>query len=107
GDCWVLSGLGAIANDDAHALRQNIVDFDDGTYGVHLGTKFYRVDADLAVANSSSTSPVYAKLGAQNSMWVAVAEKAYAHYRTGANSFASIEGGWSVDVNKAFGATST
>ena len=27
-------------------------------------------------------------------MWVAVVEKAYAHYRTGANSYASLSGGW-------------
>lgn len=105
GDCWLLSGLGGIALDNPFALRQNVVDFDDGTYGVRLGSKFYRVDDDLA--STSSGSPAYAKLGAQNSMWVAVVEKAYAHYRTGANSFVSLEGGWSVDVNKAFGATST
>jgi hypothetical protein len=107
GDCWVLAGLGAIAIDNPFALRQNVVDFDDGTYGVRLGNNFYRVDNDLPVATSSSTAPVYAALGLQNSMWVAVVEKAYAHYRTGANSYASIEGGWSVDVNRAFGATST
>lgn len=105
GDCWLLSGLGAIANDNAFALRRNVVDFDDGTYGVRLGNSFYRVDDDLAATSSGSLA--YAQLGAQSSMWVAVVEKAYAFYRTGANSFASIEGGWSVDVNKAFGSTST
>ena len=61
----------------------------------------YRVDNDLAVTGSSTT-PAYAKLGAQNSMWVAVIEKAFAHYRTGSNNFASIEGGWSVEINRAF-----
>jgi hypothetical protein len=105
GDCWLVAGLGAIALDNPHALRQRVVDFDDGTYGVRLGNSFYRVDADLAVSSSSSTTPAYAQFGAGNSMWVAVVEKAYAHYRTGANSFASIEGGWSVDVNRAFGST--
>ena len=107
GDCWVLAGLGAIANDDPFALRQNVVDFDDGTYGVRLGNNFYRVDNDLPVDSASSTHPVYADLGAQNSMWAAIVEKSYAFYRTGANSYSSIEGGWSVDVNRAFGATST
>jgi hypothetical protein len=106
GDCWVLAGLGAIANDNPHRLRQYVVDFDDGTYGVRLGNNVYRVDDDLPVVSSSSTSPVYAQLGAQNSMWVAIVEKAYALYRTGANSYASIEGGWSVHVNQAFGSTS-
>lgn len=106
GDCWLLAGLGAIANDNSFAIRQNVVDFDDGTYGVRLGNKFYRVDNDLPVANASSFSPVYASLGAQSSMWVAVVEKAYAHYRTGANTYASIASGWAVDVNRAFGSTS-
>lgn len=107
GDCWLLAGVGAIANDNSFVVRQNVVDFDDGTYGVHLGNSFYRVDTDLPVASSSSSVPVYAKLGQQNCMWVAVVEKAYAYYRTGANSYASIAGGWAVEVNRAFGATST
>ncbi len=103
GDCWLLAGLTAIATDSPNTLHQNVVDFNDGTYGVALGNRFYRVDNDLAVASAGSTTPAYASLGAENSMWVAVIEKAFAHYRTGANSFASLEGGWSVDVNRAFG----
>lgn len=106
GDCWLLAGVSAVAKDSPHTLKQNVVDFDDGTYGVRLGNKFYRVDNDLAVANSSSTTPAYAKLGASNSMWVAVIEKAFAYYRTGANSYKSIDGGWSVEVNRALGAPS-
>jgi hypothetical protein len=106
GDCWVLAGLSGIALDSPNTVRQRVVDFADGTYGVQLGNNFYRVDADLPVYTGTS-SLAYAKLGAENSMWVAVVEKAYAHYRTGANSYASIENGWAVDVNKAFGATST
>lgn len=105
GDCWLLAGLAGIATDSPNTLRQNVVDFDDGTYGVALGGRFYRVDNDLAVANSTSNTPTYAALGAENSMWVAVIEKAFASYRTGANSFASLNGGWSVDVNRAFGST--
>ncbi len=106
GDCWLLAGLSAISNDSPNTLRQNVVDFDDGTYGVALGGRFYRVDNDLAVTSTTSTTPAYAQLGAQNSMWVAVVEKAYAHFRTGANTMASMEGGWSVDVNRAFGSAS-
>ena len=109
GDCWLMAGLGAIANDDAFALRQNIVDFDDGTYGVRLGNNFFRVDNDLPVEYAWSTTPVYAHLGAQNSMWVAVAEKAYASYRIPmfGSQYAYLDGGWPVEVNRAFGATST
>jgi hypothetical protein len=106
GDCYFLAALAAVADDSPHTLRQNIADFDDGTYGVRLGNEFYRVDNDLPVYNSSSTSPAYAGLGRENSMWVAVVEKAFAHYRTGANSYASLEGGWGFEGNRALGSTS-
>lgn len=107
GDCYYLAGLSAIADDSPQVLKNAIVDFDDGTYGVRLGNQFYRVDNDLPVHNASSTSPAYAGFGAQGSMWVTIAEKAFAHYRTGANSYASIEGGWGVEANLAFGSTAT
>jgi len=103
-DCYFLAGLGAVAQDSAHAVRQNIVDFDDGTYGVRLGSNFYRVDNDLPI-RGSSTAPAYAGFGAQQSMWVAIAEKAFAHYRKGLNSYESIEWGNTLEVNKAFGST--
>ncbi|MCA8987281.1 MAG: hypothetical protein KDA78_06555, partial [Planctomycetaceae bacterium] len=107
GDCYFLAGLGAIAEDSPHAIRQSIVDFNDGTYGVRYGNSFYRLDSDLPVSSSSSTTPAYAKLGRGNSMWVAIAEKAWAHHRRGQNSYASTEGGWSVEVNQAFRSSST
>jgi hypothetical protein len=45
----------------------------------------------------------YASLGAQDSMWVAIVEKAFTHYRTGANSYASLVSGWSREAFNAFG----
>lgn len=106
GDCYLLAGLAAIADDNPQAVRENAVDFGDGTFGVRYGNRFYRVDDDLPVWNSWSVNPAYAGLGAGRSLWVGIYEKAFAHYRTGANSYASIEGGWSVEVNRAFGSTS-
>lgn len=106
GDCYFLAGISAIAQDSPHTLRQNMVDFNDGTYGVRMGDRFYRVDNDLPVNSSHSTNPSYAQLGREDSMWVAIAEKVFAHYRTGANSYASIEGGWGVEANRAFGTRS-
>ena len=108
GDCWLLAGLGAIANDNPMAIKQNVVDFDDGTYGVHLGDKFYRVDNELPFINS--TDPLYAKLGEENSMWVAVVEKAFAIHDSFLNgaassSYDSLEGGNAIDVHQAFGST--
>jgi calpain family cysteine protease/hemolysin type calcium-binding protein len=110
GDCWLLAGLSAIGMDSPHALRQNVFDFDDGTYGVRLGNNFYRVDNEMPVWNTASGTTAsnlrYASTGAQNSMWVAVVEKAFAHYRRGQNTYASLDGGWSVEVNRAFRSTS-
>ena len=98
GDCWLMAGLGAIAQDSPTTLRQRVVDFDDGTYGVKLGTKVYRVDNDL---------PGYAGLGRDGSMWVAVTEKAFATYRSEryglTPSYAYLTGGWGREVNQAFG----
>lgn len=102
GDCYALAGLGAIALDSPNAIRQNVVDFNDGTYGVRLGDSFYRVDDDLPVVTRGDTTPAYAQLGAENSMWVSLVEKAFAHHRRGDNRYASIEGGWAVEMNQAF-----
>lgn len=114
GDCWLLAGLGAIALDNPNAIRRNVVDLNDGTYGVRLGNKFFRVDDDLPVRKSAPANGNYvlvakgtttvagAKLGAENSLWPALVEKAYTHYRTGANTYASLDGGWSIEVNRAF-----
>lgn len=74
GDCYFLAGISAIAQDSPNTLRQNIVDFNDGTYGVRMGDRFYRVDNDLPVDSSNSSSPSYAQLGREGSMWVAIAE---------------------------------
>jgi Calpain family cysteine protease/RTX calcium-binding nonapeptide repeat (4 copies) len=111
GDCYFLAGLGAIARDNPNALRQNIVDFDDGTYGVRLGDSYYRVDNDLPVYNKSQ-GPTdgnlkFAKLGQDGSTWVAIVEKAFADYRKGANTYASIDGGWMTEANAAFRSNST
>lgn len=101
GDCYFLAGLGSIASKNPYAIQSNIVDFNDGTFGVRLGNRYYRVDNDLAVF--SANSPAFAKLGLENSGWVAIYEKAFAHHRTGQNSYASLNGGWSVETFAAFG----
>src|SRR6185312_11532202 len=92
-------------NKSQDLIRQNVVDFDDGTYGVRLGNNFYRVDNELPVANLAngavSSNLTNAGLGAQNSMWAAIVEKAYAHYR-GSNTYASVAGGGSTEVFNAF-----
>lgn len=106
GDCYLLSGLSALAKDSPATLQAYVVDFDDGTYGVRLGNNFYRVDNDLPVWRNYPTDLAYAGLGAANSMWVALVEKAFAWYRTSKGTYASIEYGNGWEGNRAFGSTS-
>lgn len=105
GDCYFLAQLGAYATKAADLIKQSIVNFGDGTYGIQFsknGTKtFYRVDADLPSYSDSMLS--YAALGAQGSMWVALFEKAWTFARSGKNTYASIEGGFMTEVASAFG----
>src|SRR5262249_31908327 len=74
----------------------------DGTYAVNFKTKagqnvFVRVDADLWTY--ASGTPVYAKLGPQKSLWVAVVEKAWAFYARGDGWYASIHGGFTPSIS--------
>lgn len=81
-DCKVVSGLAALtrnnAPDNGWAVRRSLVDFGDGTYGLRLGPNHYRVDAVLPLRPGSQTVPNYATLGAENSIWVSIAEKGIA-----------------------------
>lgn len=109
GDCYFLSALGGAAKVSPDLIRGMIVDFGDGTYGVRFNNvggekKFYRVDNDLAVFNANSTTPAYAALGSGGSMWVAIAEKAWAYARHAQGSYASISGGWMSEALTAVGA---
>ncbi len=112
-DCKVVSGLAALtrdtAGDSGWAVRRSIVDFGDGTYGVHLGANFYRVDAVLPLA-AGSTAPNYANLGAENSIWVSIAEKAIAlaDQRTpGSPDYADLASTGADEVFAFFGSAST
>ncbi|MFN0137427.1 MAG: C2 family cysteine protease [Phycisphaerae bacterium] len=89
GDCWLLAALAATANASggANALRQMVLPLPDGTFVVQLGTTrltalfgddvhFYRVDTDLPV--DAIGQLMFAQLGAEDSLWVALIEKAVA-----------------------------
>ena len=95
GDCYFVAALSAVAGTNPDLIRQTVVDLGDGTYAVSfhgaLGTDVYvRVDADLW---ASAGTPTYANFGAQNSMWVPIAEKAYAFYKNAKGNYGSINGG--------------
>lgn len=109
GDCYFLAQIGSFAKLDQDIIRQAIVDFGDGTYGVQFvrgaSKLFYRIDADLP--SYTPTRLAYAAFGAEGSTWVALMEKAWALFRKGKNSFASIEGGFMTEVAAAFGKSNT
>ena len=110
GDCYFLATIASVAEVNADRIRQSVVDLGDGTFAVQFsknGSKvFFRVDADLPTWGGGS-SLAYADLGKQESMWVAVMEKAFAHFRTGANSYESINAGWMSEAYTALGLNST
>lgn len=108
GNCYFLATLAGAADVSPQTIRSMITDLGDGTYAVRFvdnsgAYKFYRVDNDLAVAHASSDRPIYAGLGDENCMWVAVAEKAYTYHRRGAGTYESINGGWMSEVLTAIG----
>jgi hypothetical protein len=104
-DCWLLAPLGSMAHDNQAAVRHMVADFGDGTYGVRLGNNFYRVDADLPTWSAASMDQRFAGLGTEGSLWVPLVEKAYAHFRTGANTYDSLGWGNPADALNAYNHT--
>jgi hypothetical protein len=103
-DCYFLAALGAIAKVNPDFIRQNVVDFGDGTYGVRFrgfwGDEFVRVDGDLAVREGDDLR--YAN-AANGTIWVAIVEKAWAFWRRNEGTYASIAWGASSEVFGALG----
>ncbi len=98
GDCYFLSAIGAVADRNPDRIRQLVADLGDGTYVVHFrnsnGTDaFVRVDADLWVS-PGSTTPSYAGLGTDGSLWVAIMEKAWAFHRHNQSTASLSRGGY-------------
>jgi len=96
GDCYYLAGLSSTARKDPQRIKNCVVDLGDGTYATQFwnGSQwtFYRVDADLPTYNGTN-SLYYANVGAQQSIWVPIMEKAFTEFRSGSNSYNSIHGG--------------
>jgi len=99
-DCYFLTPLQSLARYQPETLRETGVDLGDGTYAIQFKrsgkTHFVRVDGDLPTNSWGGLR--YSRPGASGSMWVSIYEKAYAHFRTGANSFASLDYGWMTGV---------
>jgi hypothetical protein len=96
GDCYFLSALGAMARTNPDSIRRLVADLGDGTYVVHFHdahgqSVFVRVNADLWT--DAEGSPVFARFGPQNCLWVPIVEKAWAFYRDDLGNYPSISGG--------------
>jgi calpain family cysteine protease/hemolysin type calcium-binding protein len=106
GDCYFLTGLGSAAMVNPDAILSRAVDFGDGTFGVSLGDKFYRVDNRLVVARYGDQQLNYVSFGDNGSIWPSVMEKAFTYFRQGDGNYDSIQGGFCFDVfNTVFEAT--
>src|SRR5262245_27840347 len=72
----------------------SIVALGDGTYAVRFfksGQEVYeRIDADLPTYSWSTTTLAYNSFGVDGSMWAPMIEKAFAYFRRGLNTYASI-----------------
>jgi len=101
GDCYFLAVLSSLAQTDPGTIRQAIAPLGDGSYAVRFFSNgqasYIRVDADLPVYGDISVR-AFANISPEGELWVALAEKAYAQFRTGANSYASLAGGWMTPV---------
>lgn len=105
GDCYFLSVLASVAKVDPARIRESVVDLGDGNYAVRFtqngNNVFVRVDADLPTWSNGQLA--YADLGAQNSMWVAIMEKAFAYVRTNVCSYGELDAGWMSEAYSALG----
>jgi calpain family cysteine protease/fibronectin type III domain protein len=109
GDCYFLSSLAAFAQQDPQLLVQSAVDMGDGTFTVQFiynnTPEFVRVSNQFAAGPFDGLA--YAHPGASGSIWAMVFEKAFAYFRTGANTYASINGGWMGEAYTDLGVNST
>jgi len=114
GDCYLISALGSVARVAPSTIANMFIVNGDGTYTVRF---FYNGKADYvtvdALLPAAGSLPAYEGLGAGGSLWLALAEKAYAQWnetgregRNGTNSYAAIEGGWMSDVYRQMGLAS-
>ena len=90
GDCFLMASLDSLAYSEPSRLYQIAVDLGDGTYAV----RFVRSGVVSYVRVSGDVSTQQAAVTSTGGLWVDMIEKAYAYYRAGSNTFASLNTGW-------------
>ncbi len=89
GDCYFLATVAGIASNQPNRILNSVCDLGDGTFVVqffHNGwVNYVRVDNQFNTA--------FARPGSRGTLWGLVMEKAYAYFRTGTNTYASIAAG--------------
>jgi hypothetical protein len=104
GDCYLLATLSSVVKTDPSLITHDVVANTDGTYTVNFAGAHGAVTVNAQLPVLSDGQLAYAQLGQQDSIWVAIVEKAYAEYANPkANSYASINGGWMSQVFSALG----
>ncbi len=113
GDCYFVVAVVAIADKDPQAVRDMFIDNGDGTFTVRFfasGVADY-VTVNRQLPTNSSGNLVYSGSGwsafsESTTLWVALAEKAYAQWnetgkagRNGTNTYSGIVGGWMHNTN--------
>jgi hypothetical protein len=109
GDCYFLSSLAAFANGttaNKSKLLEAAVDLGDGTFVVNFKTAFIRISNDFTTGYFSGGLN-YAHPGAAGTIWAMVMEKAFCYFRTGANTYNSINSGWMGEAYSLFNTTSS
>ncbi|HEY9667499.1 MAG TPA: C2 family cysteine protease [Coleofasciculaceae cyanobacterium] len=121
GDCYFMATLAAAAKDKPSAIQNMFIDNGDDTFTVRL---FNNGKADYVTVDkylpTSFGNAVYAGWGggsyneANNELWVALAEKAYAQFnesgwigQDNTNSYAGLDGGWMAPVMEQITALDT
>jgi len=94
GDCWFLSGAGAIALYDPEFIEEHVKYNDDGTYTVTM----YRDGKPVEITVEAS-APGDAVSGMRGANWATVYEKAAADYYGG--EYSDLDGGHSDDAFEA------
>ncbi|HVS71428.1 MAG TPA: C2 family cysteine protease [Phycisphaerae bacterium] len=102
-DCFLLADTQALAISSPSTLETLAIDLGDGTYAVRFKRsgvyQYVRVDGDFSQGQALP--------GASGALWTVVIEKAYAFFRTGANTYSSINLGATDTVFNDLGIANT